>query len=157
MFCIPFDTFQLKISFAVIFWFHLSSLAFHVPDDGFGVYRCAQQQAVLETSHECFKARRYKSPLFLKHTKRKLLTRNKHADILMLFVPAPQPKLSCCVALRAALLQNQRHTCGSAAPAGPREREQLGLRGKCCHLLPSPAPSLLPACQQALLSSWLGG
>lgn len=38
--------------------------------------------------------------------------------MLLLFVPARQPELRCCITLRAALLQNQRHTRGSAAPAG---------------------------------------
>jgi len=37
-------------------YFHHSSSLFRVPHDGFGVYRHAQQQALLEASQKCCKA-----------------------------------------------------------------------------------------------------
>lgn len=49
--------------------------------------------------------------------------------MLLLFVPARQPELCCCIALRAAPLQNQRHTRGSAAPAGHGRGSSCMLEG----------------------------
>lgn len=111
------------------------------------VHRPVQHQASFKPPNECFTARTYASPLFLKYIQSKLLNSINYGDTLLIFVTASQLKLSCYIAINITeVMKPGGHGCARGCPSKAartaerwRERGEQGLPWPPAH-----GPLLLP-------------